>query len=169
MLPYRKSTRLQGYDYSNEGLYFITICVNERKPILGIVKDWEMNLNDNGKIVLNCWYDLPNHYDNVILHDFCIMPNHIHGIIQLSNERAGLKPAPTTKTIHPLSEIVRALKTFSSRKINERNGTQGCPLWQRNYYEHIIRSDSMYTTISDYIKENPKRWIYDQFYFKENT
>ena len=60
MLPYRKSTRLQGYDYSNEGLYFITICVNDRKPILGIVKDWEMNLNDNGKIVLNCWYDLPN-------------------------------------------------------------------------------------------------------------
>ena len=78
MLPYRKNIRLQGYDYSNDGLYFITICVNDRKPMFGNVKEWEMNLNDNGKIVLDCWYDLPNHYDNIVLHDFCIMPNHIH-------------------------------------------------------------------------------------------
>ena len=165
MLPYRKNIRLQGYDYSSDGLYFITICTNNRRLLFGSIKDWRMTLNDNGKIVLDCWNDLPNHYDNVILHDFCIMPNHIHGIIQLRNGLAGLKPATTAR---PLSEIVRALKTFSSRKINERNGTQGCPLWQRNYYEHIIRSDSAYTTISEYIKANPQRWADDKFYYKEN-
>ena len=165
MLPNRKTIRLQGYDYSNEGLYFITICVKDRLPKFGTVKEWDMILNENGKIVLDCWNDLPNHYDNIILHDFCIMPNHIHGIIQITNERAGLKPAPTEK---PLSEIVRALKTFSARKINEKNKTQGCQLWQRSYYEHIIRSDSMYLMISEYINENPKKWVDDKFYFNEN-
>jgi putative transposase len=105
----------------------------------------------NGKIVNGCWHDLPNHYS------FVVMPNHVHGVVVLVG--AGLRPAPTNP---PLSEIVRAFKSFSSRKIDELQSTTGLPFWQRGYYEHIVRDDKSLSRIRDYIVSNPLRWELDR-------
>ena len=171
--PQRRSIRLIEYDYSTEGLYFITICSHRQICIFGqINSDSEMILNDAGKLVEQTWYDLPNHIPNIQLDAWCVMPNHVHGIIVIDNvgagskpahkldkKRTGLEPAPIT-----LSEIVRQLKTFSSRKINKLNGSVGNSVWQRNYYEHIIRNNTSYMNIAQYINTNPMNWETDENY-----
>jgi REP element-mobilizing transposase RayT len=124
-----------------------------------MVVDGTMRLNDTGRIAATAWNDLPAHYNNVELDCFIVMPNHIHGILMLHDVGAGLKPAPTR---HGLPEIVRAFKTFSSRQINEPRKTVGVPLWQRNYYEHVIRSEESLNRIRRYILDNPAQWQFDR-------
>ncbi|MFA6706191.1 MAG: transposase [Bacteroidales bacterium] len=133
-IHHRRSVRLVGYDYSQSGLYFVTICVKGRECLLGDVVDGVMVLNDYGRVVENAWFDLSNHISNIYLHEFCIMPNHIHGIIEIVDNSSSI----------PLSEIVRQFKTFSARRINLLRGIQNNGIWQRNYYEHIIRSIDSY-------------------------
>jgi putative transposase len=165
---HRRSIRLKGYDYSQKGAYFITICTKNRECLFGEIQQEQMNLNDLGRFVYDVWDDLPNHYAHVELDTFVIMPNHIHGIILLSDTPvgAGFKPAPTTPTDtakrQPLSEIIRALKTFSARRINAHRNTAGSPVWQRNYYEHIIRDENSLNRIRQYIVDNPKNWNGDR-------
>jgi len=104
----RRSIRLKGYDYSQEGAYFVTICTHNRECILGEVANGEVLLNEFGKIVESAWFDLPKHYRNVELDAFVVMPNHVHGIIFIvgaDHVGAGLKPAPTGG--YALSEVVR--------------------------------------------------------------
>jgi len=174
-IHHRRSIRLKEYDYSLDGMYFVTICVQDKQCLFGKIVDNEMILNKNGQIVKMIWNELPHHYNHVELGEFVIMPNHIHGIIIISNAlvgagfkpahdvEAGFKPAPT-KANHGLSEIVRALKTFSARKINELHNARGKQLWQRNYYEHIIRNAKSYQYIANYIINNPANWKDDSFY-----
>lgn len=108
------------------------------------------------------WYDLPNHFTGVSLGAFVVMPNHVHGIIELHVlGRAGLKPAPT-KTRAELTEIVRAFKTFSARSVNRLRGMQGSAVWQRNYYEHVIRVETELDRIREYITNNPAQWEIDR-------
>ena len=193
VIHHRRSIRLKGYDYSQEGMYFVTICLRAvvgagLKPALtkptavttfGKIMDGEMVLNEYGQIVQMVWGELPQHYNNIQLDEFVIMPNHIHGIIVITDDDdttivgAGLKPAPTkpaptkpatTTAKHGLPEIVRALKTFSARKINELRNTRGEKLWQRNYWEHIIRNEQSYQRIANYIINNPMNWQNDKFY-----
>lgn len=162
-IHHRRSIRLKGYDYSQEGLYFVTICIYEHQCLLGEVKNGEMILNEYGKMVEYTWNDLPNHNPNIQLGAYCTMPNHIHGIIEIIPNpnsmivRAGSKPAL-------LSEIIRQFKTFSARRINKQRETPGNPVWQRNYYEHIIRHQTAYENITNYIETNPARWENDKFY-----
>jgi REP element-mobilizing transposase RayT len=178
---HRRSIRLQGYDYSRAGAYYITIVVQGRGHLFGEVVNWEMKLNRYGKIVLQAWLDLPKHYPHVELGAFCIMPNHAHGIIILHDDNvgAGLRPAPTAAAAgrehadihdetrpyrrkrHPLSEIVRAFKSFSAKRINALRKMPGIPVWQRNYYEHIIRNEQDYQAKHDYILSNPANWEED--------
>ena len=155
---HRRSIRLREYDYSQAGAYFVTICTKDRESIFGEIAGGEMRLNSFGKMVQTCWLDLPRHYPHVELDAFVIMPNHIHGIVVLTYVGAGLKPAPT----HGLSEIIRGLKTFSSRRINDSRNTVGTPLWQRNYYEHIIRNETDLDNIRQYIMDNPIKWGEDE-------
>jgi REP element-mobilizing transposase RayT len=128
-----------------------------------------MQLNGLGRTVDRCWHDLPNHYQNVRLDAFIIMPDHVHGIIRLVNDErpnhvgAGLKPAPTWKR-HGLSEIVRALKTFSSRRINQLRNISNKPVWQRNYWERIIRDSEELDYYRTYVRENPKHWNRDRIH-----
>lgn len=103
----RRSIRLQGYDYSQGGYFFITICVQNREHVFGKIIAYKMTLNEYGLMVKHVWNNLPNHYPHIQLGEFVIMPNHIHGIITVG---AGLKPAPTKN--HGLSEIIRALKNI---------------------------------------------------------
>lgn len=197
-IHHRRSIRLKGYDYSKEGLYFVTICVQDRECLFGEIKNGAMILNEYGKIVEYTWNDLPNHNPNIQLGAFCTMPNHVHGIIEIINpissdsnssdsnsaqiKRADLESAPTDATdamdidindhspvragSKPalLSEIIRQFKTFSARRINEIRGLQGISVWQRNYYEHIIRHQNAYENITNYIETNPARWNNDKFH-----
>lgn len=205
-IHHRRSIRLKGYDYSQAGMYFVTICVHGCENLFGEIVGGEnvgagskpapldgetsqpgksshtnraglesaptnespqpgessrMELNEYGKIVEYTWNDLINHIDGIELGEFIIMPNHIHFIIIIIGAiRVGLEPAPTT----PLSEIVRQLKTFSARRINEKRGTRGAPVWQRNYWEHIIRDEKAYDNIAAYIVNNPVTWAQDKLH-----
>ena len=159
----RRSIRLQKYDYSNQGAYFITLCTWNRESILGSVLNSVMQLSRFGDIVMRCWQDLPNHYSNIAMDEIVIMPNHLHGIIWVNSniDRTGLKPAPTGKQ-HGLPEIDRALKTFSSRQINKRRNTSGTPVWQRNYFDRVIRNETELYKIREYIRNNPLQWELDE-------
>ncbi|WP_026370681.1 transposase [Kallotenue papyrolyticum] len=168
---HRRSIRLKGYDYAQPGAYFITICTQHRACLFGEVVDGEMRLNDYGKIVEFTWHDLVNHISGIMLDAFVVMPNHVHGIVIITDGPgvvgAGSEPAPTTPATahtarHGLPEIVRQFKTFSARRINALRGTPGVSVWQRNYYEHIIRNDEALERIRRYILENPARWMRDR-------
>jgi putative transposase len=159
-IHHRRSIRLQGYDYSQSGAYYVTIVAHGRECVFGEIINGEMILNEFGEIVQRAWFDLPKHYPHIELGAFCIMPNHVHAVIILIDAvGAGLRPAPTVR--HPLSEIVRAFKSFSARRINELRKTQGIPVWQRNYYEHIIRNDEEHNRIHLYIESNIDNWSTD--------
>lgn len=169
---YRRSIRMKGYDYSEPGAYFITICTHNNQTLFGKIIEGVMQLNDFGKIVQFTWEDLVNHVSGIELGPFVIMPNHIHGIIQIidsdSSVRMGPRPtttpAPTQQTSLP--EIVRQLKTFSSRRINQLRGTHGQHVWHRNYYEHIIRNNDSFLKTGEYILNNPNQWENDRFFLE---
>jgi putative transposase len=143
-IHHRRSIRLKDYDYSQPGVYFITITTWQRFPLLGEIKDQTMHLSEYGKISQSRWERIGIYYAYIELDTFIVMPNHIHGIIIINNVGAGsflpsTKPAPIKR--YPVSEIVRAFKTFSARQINIIRKTPGVPVWQRNYYEHVVRDD----------------------------
>ncbi|MCU0722645.1 MAG: transposase [Planctomycetes bacterium] len=186
----RRSIRLHGYDYRVPGPYFITMCAHDRSCLFGGSVDGAIALNDSGRIVDECWRDLPRHYANVVLDEYCIMPNHVHAIIVLMDEpisapvawtdrrpvpdempvgaglragmcRGGSETRPYSPTRHGLSEIVRAWKSFSARRINARRGTPGRPVWQRNYFERIVRDEREMADVRHYVRTNPERWTSD--------
>jgi REP element-mobilizing transposase RayT len=162
---HRRSIRLKGYDYEQPGAYFVTVCAQNRESLFGDIVDANARLNSWGSIVQACWEDLPRHYPHVQLDAFVVMPNHVHGIVMIMNEAnvgAGFKPAPTTGRRHGIPEIVRAFKTFSSRRINESRCTPAVPVWQRNYFEHVIRSETDLHQIREYITTNPAKWAEDE-------
>jgi putative transposase len=155
-IHHRRSIRLQGYDYSQAGAYFVTICTQNRECLFGDIVNGGMRLNEAGRVVESVWDGLPGHYAHVELDAMVIMPNHFHGIIVL---------APTPAAVrHGLSEIVRALKTFSSRRINEMRQSTGAKLWQRNYWEHIVRNEPELNRIREYIHNNPAQWELDKLH-----
>ena len=151
----RETTRLKDWDYVSCGFYYITIITKYRKHLFGDIVDGKMILNEYGKILYTCWCDLPDHYDNLKLDEFVIMPDHIHGIMIIVE--AGLKSGFTAKN-HGLFEFVRALKSFSSRKINEYRMTPGVSVWHSRFYDHIIRSNQDLNRIRKYIQNNPVNW-----------
>lgn len=172
---HRRSIRLKGYDYTRAGMYFVTICAWQKTCLFGEIVNDAMVLNAYGEIVESCWHELPEHYQNVELDEMVVMPNHVHGIIVITDVGAGLKPAPTKgepapastnapPKQHGLSEFVRALKTFSARKINVLRNNPGCPVWQRNYYERIIRNEKELDETRMYIMNNPLKWVLDDEY-----
>jgi len=158
---HRRSIRLKGFNYTLEGAYFVTVCTQNQACLFGDVVEGEIRLNDAGRLVQAVWEGLPEHYPHVSLDHWVIMPNHVHGIVFFVG--AGVKPAPMTADTarHGLPEIVRAFKTFSARRINSMHGASGRSVWQRNYYEHIIRDDDDLNRIRQYIMENPLRWSED--------
>ena len=180
----RRLIRLRGYDYARAGAYFVTIVTKERACLFGEIVNGEMRLNQFTCIVQAAWDELVRHYQRVECDAFVVMPNHIHGIIVLVDDggvgpndvgaglkpargglgpaattRAGLKPAPTQRG---LPEIIRAFKTFSARRINESRATPGAPVWQRNYYEHVVRGENELRRIREYIANNPLQWELDR-------
>ena len=154
-LPNRKRNRLEGYDYSSGGYYFVTVCIKERSDFLGKIKNEKMFLNGFGKIVSAAWLDLPNHYFNCELDYYVIMPDHIHGIIIIDNT---LKKKDNKSANHSLSEIIRGFKTFSSKRINKKLKIDKKFKWQKSFYDRIIRSENELYFIRNYIQLNPLKW-----------
>lgn len=155
-LPKRKANRLANYDYSQNGAYFITICVKDKEPILSKIEfnsiyPNEIKLSKLGIIVANEILNIEKRFDNTKVLDYVIMPNHIHLIIQLDDCRCSL------------GQIIGSFKsiaTLQSKKIGYSNDK----LFQRNYYDHIIRNEDDYLTKSNYIKNNPEKWLGDKYY-----
>ena len=166
---HRRSIRLKGYDYSQPGAYFVTICVYNRACLFGDVAEGEMRLNAFGEIVHQEWLRTADIRPNVELDAFVVMPNHIHGIIILHDDGRGtLQRAPTKTerfgkpTPNSIPTIVRLFKSATTKRVNEMRRTPGVPVWQRNYYEHIIRDDESMNRIREYIAQNPLRWHLDR-------
>ena len=165
----RRSIRLQGYDYTQPGAYFVTICTHNRAALFGRVVDGDTVLNECGRIVWECWREIPDHFPHVALDAFVAMPNHVHGIIWIVDDVGATHASPLPDdgprgpTSGSLGAVVGSFKSAVTRRINARRGTPGAPVWQRNYYEHIIRNEGALHAIRRYIIENPVRWRLDRY------
>jgi len=162
----RQSARLKNFDYSQRGMYSITICTQGRQCFFGEVKNGEMVLNNIGEIINRCWREIPNYYQGTGIGVFQIMPNHLHGIIEINHK-------PDVGAIHELPlqikrrnmlipKIIGRFKMNTAKRINILRRTPGCQFWQRNYYEHIVRDDDDLNRIRAYIRENPLNWGKDK-------
>jgi putative transposase len=171
--PRRKSLRLPDFDYSQSGAYFVTTCIRERRSLLGKVMEEKMILNNYGQIVADSWKDLAGHFSWIALDYFTVMPNHFHGIIFIvgaGSPRPDSKAAEEfavrgggTPPLRPrLGQIVGYFKYQAARRINEARKTAGDKLWQRGYYEHVIRDDEALNRVREYIAANPRRWQLDR-------
>lgn len=151
------SLRLGNYDYSQNGAYFITICTRDRECFLSEITNNVLHLNPFGLVVNNVWKDLPKHYPEIQLDSFVIMPNHVHAVILINSVGAGRRPAHIS-----LSEAIRTFKSISSRQINKVRDNLGYAVWQRGYYDRIIRDDGELNRIRTYIEGNPENWQTDE-------
>jgi putative transposase len=216
-IHHRRSIRLRGYDYSQDGLYFITICTKDRQHIFGSIANGMMQLNPQGQIAHTEWQQTAQIRPEICLHEHIIMPNHMHGIIEIANainvrahrmcpidgtidpldsidpnisgesidfnefddlpggQRGRMRCAPTLgdlgdlgnqwdlgQRVSTLGDILRGYKSSVTKQINQLWDTPGMAVWQRNYYEHIIRNEKAYYNISHYIKNNPQQWQRDK-------
>ncbi len=161
---HRRSIRLKEYDYSQSGAYFITICTQNRECILGGVVDGEIRVNEHGRIAVESWAWLSRQYGYVDIDEWVVMPNHLHGILIINdNCKGGSRTAPTeTMRRKSLGRLIGAFKTVSSKQINQIRSTPGHAVWQRNYYEHIIRGEKEMNRIREYIIDNPAKWADDE-------
>jgi len=169
----RRSIRLPGYDYTQEGFYFVTICTYKHKCLFGKIKDGKIYLNKYGEIVKDEWIKTEKIRKNIKIDKFVIMPNHIHGIIIINCVpficRGTLQRAPTHEEFgKPVSNsiptIIRGFKSAVTNRINRIRKSPGISVWQRNYYEHIIRNEKDYLRIVEYIQNNPLKWEWDKYY-----
>lgn len=160
----RKSTRLAGYDYSQNGAYFITLCSHNRECLFGEIQNGVMVPNEYGKIVIEEWYRSVDIRDEIELDEFVLMPNHMHGI--LSIDRRGdwqvaqsHTPGPKPKS---LSSFIAGFKAAVTKQINSIRNKSGVPVWQRNYYEHVVRNEDDLLQTREYIVNNPMKWELDK-------
>jgi REP element-mobilizing transposase RayT len=160
--PSRRSIRLQGYDYADAGAYFVTVCAHLRECLFGTIAEDAIRLSAIGELVSRAWFSLPGRFSNIELDAFVVMPNHLHGIIVVERAVKAVAESPGRGPISgSLGAIVQNLKSTSAFKINRLRGTPGQPVWQRNYYEHIIRDDRDLTRIRNYIDNNIRQWAAD--------
>jgi putative transposase len=160
--PNRRTVRLQDYDYSNAGAYFITVCTYHKIETLGHITADRIVQSKEGEIVATVWRSIPDRFPGVDLDEYMLMPNHIHGIIMLPDRYVQYG---STATGNPsLGKIIAYFKYLSTKLINQYRNQIGERMWQRNYYEHVIRDEHDLSTIREYIQNNPRRWTIDRFY-----
>ena len=168
----RRSLRLQGFDYSKEGAYFVTVCTRNRECLFGAVVDGKMRLNDVGRVVQSVWDGLSERFSVIELDACVVMPNHIHGIIAVGAPLVGAQEGipddgATTRVAPTVGNIVGAFKSITTNEYIRGVKTGSWPpffdrLWQRNYYEHVIRSEESLNRIREYISTNLLRWELDR-------
>jgi REP element-mobilizing transposase RayT len=168
---HRRSIRLKNYDYSQPGYYFLTICTYQRQSWFGEIKNDRMYLNQIGKIVAEEWINTRKIRPNFQLDEWVIMPNHLHGIVIIDEnildlgERnrniLGARNAPLRQEPNSISSFVAGFKSVVTKRINLLRDNRDIPIWQRNYYESIIRDEQSLITIREYILNNPFQWKKD--------
>ena len=161
-LPKRKPNRLNNYDYSKNGMYFITICSDNKKCIFSKIVGQglapaEVRLSEYGKIAEEQLLLLKNRYSTIDINKFVIMPNHIHIILTINNKAAGASPCPT------VSDIICTYKSLTT-KMCKNAGYQNKKIFQNSFYDHIIRNDEDYITKAQYIENNPAKWREDKYH-----
>ena len=151
-------------NYSQAGAYFVTICTKNHESIFGEMDEGIMRLSPAGEIVEAFWKDLPSRYPNVELDTFVVMPNHIHGVIMMSVGAIHELPLcqQTGRRRMLLPKIVGYIKMNTAKRINRLRNAHGVPVWQRSYYEHVIRNEKFLNDTRQYIAENPLRWALDE-------
>ena len=197
-IHHRRSIRLKGYDYSQAGLCFVTICVQNRACLFGEITNGKMNLNNAGQMIETEWLNLHERFKNIHLHEYIVMPNHFHAILKIvttvgaplvvaqnemvnqnndttvSGQPQGIAPTnqqngTISKTGKTLGDMVGAFESITTVNYIRGVKTHHWPsfdgkLWQRNYWEHIIRDEQSYQNISEYIINNPAKWNEDRLY-----
>ena len=146
----RQSIRLKGYDYSNSGAYFITLCIQDREKLLSNISNSIVELTLAGNMIEKWWLELINKYSNIDLDEYVIMPDHFHGIVWINNYETEISIPTILKWFKAMStnEYIRNVKENNWKPFNKK-------LWQRNYYEHIIRNEKSLKNIRQYIQNNP--------------
>jgi REP element-mobilizing transposase RayT len=153
-MPLRRRTpRLKGFDYSQAGAYFVTICAQDRLPLFGRVLEGSMVLSLPGQMVQQVWSEMPQYYAGVELDAFVVMPDHLHGILALTGERRGFS----------LPDAMQRFKSLTTARYRHGVASHGWPpfrgrLWQRSYHDQIVRDDMALSAIRNYIAQNPLRW-----------
>ena len=180
----RQSIRLKAYDYSQPGWYFLTLCTHDRRPIFGHVAGGKMILNNGGQVAHQCWLEIPDHFPQAVLDEFVVMPDHVHGIIEIvgndcqKNEILGAKNISPPQNFSPqifppqnfspqgfhspsqtIGSMIRGFKIGVTKWF--RKHTTVDVVWQRNYYDHIVRDTAALDRIRKYIRENPAKWYED--------
>ena len=167
-----ESTRLPNYDYSSNGYYFITICTHKQFCYFGGVNNKQMHLSQVGRIAQKHWQEIPQHFKDVYIDEYVVVPNHVHGIIvinrpdnvetrnfaSLPNKFAPLKPGS-------LQAIIHAYKSSVTRWCRKNDDSDFC--WQPRFYEHIIRNQKSLNNIRQYIVNNPAKWSEDADYIQQ--
>ena len=152
---YRKSPQLEGYDYSQSGGYFITICTHNRQHLFGHIETDTMTLSSAGLIAESRWLATPEHHPHVVLDKFIIMPNHVHMILFLDND-AGKNS--------PLSSVISSYKSSATRHIRQQLEQDDVPIWQGRFHDHIIRNETELNKLRNYVIHNVDLWAEDRFY-----
>ena len=174
----RRSLRLRAYDYAQVGAYFVTVCAYDRRCLFGDIVDGAMRLNDVGWVVETCWEAIPDHFPHAGLDAYIVMPNHIHGIVLITAaaktvgaknlsplpgaSRSQKSPPPSSfqTPTRTLGSIVRGFKTGVTKRVRKNMDVHH--VWQRNYYDHVIRNEADLQRIRQYIADNPARWAEDR-------
>ncbi|MEW5958621.1 MAG: transposase [Chloroflexota bacterium] len=174
----RRSIRLKDYDYSQSGAYFVTICTYRQSCLFGVVAAGQVRLNEYGRIAHTEWLKSAEIRQEIALDVFVVMPNHIHGIVWITSPdrsignvrthaRKGDRPVALTPPRGPapksLGAFLAGYKSAVTKQINQVRDSPGTPVWQRNYYEHIIRTERALAAIRQYIAQNPLRWELDRY------
>jgi REP element-mobilizing transposase RayT len=167
--PGHHTIRLKGFDYSLPGSYFVTICAADKRKLFGRIVASQIELSKIGKIILECWNEIPRHFAAVAIHTSVLMPNHIHGIIGIGSqkERKCAAPLPEKDNGRPtvasgsLGAIVRSFKSAAAKRAHQELGWKG-EVWQRNYFERILRDGQEFADAIRYIAENPMKWEWDK-------
>lgn len=178
---HRRSLRLKGYDYSQAGAYFVTVCAYDKECLFGEIENGVMRLNEYGEIVASEWMRSAEVRLEIECGEFVVMPNHFHGIVRIvgaygntplsrdDQQRAychgrAYCHTPLRSPSRNIGAMVRGFKGAASRRINQIRNTPGALVWQRNYYEHVIRDDADYNCIAEYVANNPQRWMEDSLH-----
>ncbi len=159
----RRSIRLCGFDYTSTGAYFVTVVTQGRECLFGDVVGGAMRLNDAGRIVRDEWENAESLRPNVFVDSFVVMPNHFHTVVWITPRRGMARHAPTLNRFgkpvpDSLGSIMGGFKSAASRRINAIRNTPGIPVWQRNYWERVIRDESELNRVRQYIADNPRHW-----------
>jgi REP element-mobilizing transposase RayT len=167
-LHHRRSIRLPEYDYSQSGVYFVTICAQGRECLFGEVMTDSMVLSPIGRIVEDVWLALPCHFAHIELDAFIVMPNHFHGLVQINAPHSITKNRDEQTSYssgtqsQSLAALVQNFKSVTTRKINQMRQLSGKTVWQRNYYERVIRNQRELDAKHQYITNNPMQWALDE-------